>query len=63
MPCLQAHPGHSGDAKGTVILFHKRQTSAAFPEILAEECLSLMSEDEIAQLCLWWELPVIYVFT
>lgn len=63
-PCLQARPEHAGDAKGTVSLCStQRQTSAAFPEILAEDCLSLMSGDEIVQLCLWWELPVIYVFT
>lgn len=45
---------HFGDANGNVLICSiERQTSAAFPEILTEECLSLMSRDEMVQLCLW----------
>lgn len=53
-----------GDASRTVLICSpQRQTPVAFPEILREECLSLMSGREIVQLCLWWEAPVIYPLT
>lgn len=53
-----------GDANRTVLIWSpQRQTLLLLLLRSWWKCLPRLSREEIAQLCLWWELPVIYTQT